>query len=331
MHSLSFPPSLSLLSSSLFTHIVKLGAIPAKANLPHLPATANAPAVPGVLATSSTLATSLLSDSASALLDLLLPKQGPSTRETKVWIGDGLPAIPKKVYNIIASWEFDDLSELKPAGTLDAINPDPDPQKYIVLPGLEITQARRKPIRDIIMWIQCFAVIMAAVYKQDPAAVKELLAYMFTIIRAAQVFEDPAWRNYDKAFHENAAATGNRKWSEILLSTIEFSLAMPRNFNYLHPTVPTVLTPLRPTPSQPPCKCHKSITQTRPHLSALHQCHLQEVIYAISSIGIHAAMGAFANSGTCLVCSGCHPKVSRKAGKPSPTLQGLKDQGPVKL
>ena len=56
---------------------------------------------------------------------------------------------------------------------------------------------------------------MAAVRKQDPATVKELLAYMFTIIRAAQKFEDPAWRNYDEAFREKAAATGNHKWSAI--------------------------------------------------------------------------------------------------------------------
>jgi hypothetical protein len=48
---------------------------------------------------------------------------------------------------------------------------------------------------------------MAAVHKQDPPAVNELLAYMFTIIRASQEFEDPAWRNYDEAFREKAAAT----------------------------------------------------------------------------------------------------------------------------
>jgi hypothetical protein len=78
---------------------------------------------------------------------LLLPKQGPGARENKVWIGDGLPAIPKKVYEKIANWEFVDLAELKPAGTLDAINPDPDPQKYIILPGLEIARARANQLR----------------------------------------------------------------------------------------------------------------------------------------------------------------------------------------
>ena len=97
---LSLPPSLlSLLSLplSLPLSLVKLGTIPATANLPILPASTNALAAPGEIAGSSTLAMSAPSDSASALLNLLLPKQGSNTRENKVWIGNGLPAIPKKL------------------------------------------------------------------------------------------------------------------------------------------------------------------------------------------------------------------------------------------
>ena len=89
-----------------------------------------------------------------------------------MWIGNGLPAITKKLYEKVANWEFIDLSKFKSAGILDTINPEPDPQKYIILPGLEIAWACRKPIRDIITWVQCFAVFMAAVHKQDPAAVR---------------------------------------------------------------------------------------------------------------------------------------------------------------
>ena len=100
---------------------------------------------------------------------------------------------------------------------------------------------------------------MAAVHKQDPGAVKELLAYMFTIIRAAQELEDPAWRNYDEAFREKAAATGNRKWSHCL-----------------HLIALMVLTQLIPTHPQQPRQCHKGNTQTHLHLSALHQCRLDK-------------------------------------------------------
>ena len=62
----------------------------------------------------------------------------------KVWIGEGLPAIPKKVYEKSQTGNLSTyiVAELKPAGTLDAINPDPDPdpEKYIILPGLEIAR-----------------------------------------------------------------------------------------------------------------------------------------------------------------------------------------------
>ena len=123
--SLSLPPSpLSL----THTYIVKLGAIPATANLPLLLATTNVSAASGVSAISSALATTTASDPASAWHNLLLPKLGPSARERKVWISDGLPAIPNKLYDK-TNWEFIDLSDLKPAGTLEALNPDPDPQK----------------------------------------------------------------------------------------------------------------------------------------------------------------------------------------------------------
>ena len=46
-------------------------------------------------------------------------------------IGNGLPAIPMKLYNKIASLEFIDLSELKLAGT--SINPDTDPHLWYAL------------------------------------------------------------------------------------------------------------------------------------------------------------------------------------------------------
>ena len=130
-------------------------------------------------------------------------------------IGNGLPAIPKKVHEKIVNWEYVKLAELRPAGTLDTLNRETEAQKYIIMPGLEITRANHKPIKDISTWVQCFAVYLAALCQQHPSAIQEMLAYMLIIIRAAQEFEDQVWRSYDKTFREKAAATGNKKWSEI--------------------------------------------------------------------------------------------------------------------
>ena len=262
---------------------------------------------------------------------MLLPKQGPSTRENKIWIGDGLPAIPKKVYEKIANWEFVDLAELKPAGALDAINPDPDPQKYIILPGLEITRARRKPIRDIITWVQCFAVFMAAVHKQDPPAVKELLAYMFTIIRAAQEFEDPAWKNYDEAFREKAAATGNRKWSAI--DTLIYNRVFTGHAKKIQIAPSSgshnaITTPARSLPAITPMPqgSYADLPPTkRPALSPSAPAR-SDICYLFNRGSCHYGnVCKFRHM--CSACSGRHPRIACKAGKPTP---GPKDQGIAK-
>ena len=88
-----------------------------------------------------------------------------------------------------------ELTELRPAGTL---NQEPEAQNCIIMPGLEITQANRKQIKDVIIWVQYFGVYIAALCQQHSSAIQEMLAYMLIIIRAAQEFEDPVWQSYDK-------------------------------------------------------------------------------------------------------------------------------------
>ena len=41
------------------------------------------------------------------------------------------------------------------------------------------------------------------------------MAYMLSIIRAYQEYEHSQWRNYNEAFRDKAATTGNWKWSVI--------------------------------------------------------------------------------------------------------------------
>ena len=56
---------------------------------------------------------------------------------------------------------------------------------------------------------------MAAIAKHNPDSIPKMLAYMLMIMKAQKEFKEPAWRLYDEAYHEKAAATGNRKWSQI--------------------------------------------------------------------------------------------------------------------
>jgi len=97
---------------------------------------------------------------------------------------------------------------------LETINPDTDPQKLIVLPELEVAKAK-KPVQDIQVWMQWFALYATVLIKRYPETVADLMAYLSLIVQAHQDYEDPVWQRYDEAFRDKAAATGNRKWSSL--------------------------------------------------------------------------------------------------------------------
>ena len=62
----------------------------------------------------------------------------------------------------------------------------------------------------------CFGVYVPILVKRHPDVIGDMMAYiMITIMRAQIEFEDPVWRTYDEAYRDEAATTGNRKWSEI--------------------------------------------------------------------------------------------------------------------
>ena len=137
--------------------------------------------------------------------------------QDRIFIGDGLPTVPKRVYNRMVAWEFVDLAELRPQGAFEVLQQESDQQKLLVLPahGFQVSKAKRKPIKELNTWIQCFAVYIGVMAGKHPSAVPEMLAYMLTIMKAAREYEDPTWILYDLAYRDKAAATKNRTWSQI--------------------------------------------------------------------------------------------------------------------
>ena len=150
-----------------------------------------------------------------SLVSLLLP-QAASERgqQAKTWIGTGLPPIPKALYEKILRWEYVDFAELCPRDPLDTAGLDPDPQRYIMLPGLEVARAKRKTIKDIYTWVSCFALYVTVLATKYPDRTPAMMAYLLTILRAQREYEDPAWRTYDESFREMAASTGLKDWSK---------------------------------------------------------------------------------------------------------------------
>ncbi len=133
----------------------------------------------------------------------------------KIWAGDRFPPIPKNVNDHINAWQYVDLADICQVGTCESLHPEPDPHQVIILKGVEVARPRRKPLKDIHSWVQCFTVYFAAMDKHYPDATPQLVAYMLTIMRAQWEFQEPAWRMYDEVYHEKAAARGNCKWSQM--------------------------------------------------------------------------------------------------------------------
>ena len=145
---------------------VELGRLPPEELLPILLPISSSAGPP------SSGAEMTLVDTRSAvgsLMSLLVPQSElEAAKLPKVWVGDGLPSIPRKTYDKILWWEFVDMVELQPVGVLDKLSLEPDPHRFVILPGLEVTQARKKPIRDLLTWIQCFNIYITVVAKKHP-------------------------------------------------------------------------------------------------------------------------------------------------------------------
>ena len=55
---------------------------------------------------------------ATSLMSLLLP-QSEASKERNIFIGDGLPSIPPKLYHRMLNWSYIDMAELQPLGSIE--------------------------------------------------------------------------------------------------------------------------------------------------------------------------------------------------------------------
>ena len=122
-----------------FSRTVELGVIPSSRLLPSLPPMTAPTMGSSSVTVAPTLAMGggiLASGSAGPLTSLLsLPEE---TKQSKVWIGDGLPTIPRKLHDRMVQWEFIDLSELRPVGPLESLKQE---QLYH-WPGIQSSESK---------------------------------------------------------------------------------------------------------------------------------------------------------------------------------------------
>ena len=133
-------------------------------------------------------------------------------KATRVWLGDGLGSISKRTHDKLMRWEFVDLGEFRPRTSLDRGAQDTETEKLVVLPGFEVAQAKKRPITNIITWVQCFSKYTAAVAQKYPECTPGFMSHMLVVLKAFGEVEEPGWCLYDEAFREKMASMGLKQW-----------------------------------------------------------------------------------------------------------------------
>ena len=147
---------------------------------------------------------------ASSLLSILNSSRAWSNteRQSRVWLGG---TISRRTYKAMMKWQYVDLAEFWPHGALEKVQLEEDTEK-LVLPGFEVSQARKKPTTSIAVWSQCFARYTAAMAAKFPDCTPGFMSHLVTVVKAYLEVDEPVWHLYDEAYREKMATTEVKQW-----------------------------------------------------------------------------------------------------------------------
>ena len=120
-----------------------------------------------------------------------------------IHIGPALPPISEKLIKWIERGNFIEMAELLPE-SLGHITDEDQPA---------VPKSKRRPVSDIVEWLQCFGTYIAIVSRKQPTRVIDLLGYQNLIIQAYQEYRGDRWLGYDRRFRLQVAATPSIKWA----------------------------------------------------------------------------------------------------------------------
>ena len=202
-----------------------MGVVPGKTTLDGVPTFGSTEtskkAVPGDGTVSNATKSAELGDSvtiaqqASTIISLLSSQNSltSTAKASRVWLGDGLGSLPKRVHDRMLKWELMDMQDFHPRSSPQMLQ-EGETQTLVALPGFELAQPRKKPI-DIITWVQCFSRYTAAMAQHYPECTPGFMSHMLTVIKAYNKAEFPGWREYDHAFRDKMASTEVRDWTKM--------------------------------------------------------------------------------------------------------------------
>ncbi len=102
-----------------------------------------------------------------------------------VYVGMGLPPIPRRIVEKIQNNEFVDFTELPPAKGKSRVSPPQGDGQIVVVQAADLIQSR-KVIPDLATWMQCFTIYVAVRAAYQPHKLADLMGYRSLIARPAK-------------------------------------------------------------------------------------------------------------------------------------------------
>ena len=90
-------------------------------------------------------------------------------KTARQWLGEGLGSIPKQVYDRVVKGEYVHMAEFRELSTSESFARESGTEQFVLLPGFEVSKVRKKPVTDVITWINFFSRFTVARAKHFPS------------------------------------------------------------------------------------------------------------------------------------------------------------------
>ena len=77
------------------------------------------------------------------------------------------------------------------------------------------TQSRRGLVSDILLWLECYAAMVAIMSTKFPYEIPHLMAHQHTILYAHCLFNGEGWVIYDSCYCHKASVAKSLNWGII--------------------------------------------------------------------------------------------------------------------
>ena len=112
--------------------------------------------------------------------------------------------LPPKLVGRILNLEFIDMSELIPESWKS--------MEEEASCCHQVKVSRRGPVTDILLWVECYATLVAVLASRYPVKVPQMMAYQKTIVKAYKTYSGQGWVTYDTCYRRRAANTKSLDW-----------------------------------------------------------------------------------------------------------------------